>query len=127
MEDCVFCKIVKNELPAYKIYEDSEFLAFLDIEPCCDSHTLLIPKKHYRWVWDYPNIGQYFKAAQKIIKHFRQVTSDEFVAGVVWGKDVPHAHLQILPAAHHLNFHHWPKKNLTKNKAKTLLQKFALK
>lgn len=45
--DCIFCKIVNGEIPSYKIYEDDNVLAFLDINPDCDGHTLIIPKKHY--------------------------------------------------------------------------------
>ena len=44
--DCIFCKIVKGELPSYKIYEDEKILAFLDVNPCSVGHTLIIPKKH---------------------------------------------------------------------------------
>ena len=45
--DCIFCKIVNGDIPSYKIYEDNDVLAFLDINPDCDGHTLIIPKKHY--------------------------------------------------------------------------------
>ena len=47
MSDCIFCKIVAGEIPAYKIYEDDFVLAFLDIMPVSEGHTLVIPKKHY--------------------------------------------------------------------------------
>lgn len=46
--DCVFCKIIKGEIPSLKIYEDDSVLAFLDINPDCDGHTLIIPKKHFK-------------------------------------------------------------------------------
>ena len=125
MKDCVFCQIVKGKLPKWKIYEDKDFLAFLDIAPFCDGHTLLIPKKHYRWVWDYPEIGRYFQTAGKIISHYRQVSNKQWVTSIVWGTDVPHAHIQILP---------WPEKvqldfkrsQLNKEKAQKLLNELAL-
>ncbi len=79
MKDCIFCKIVRGEIPCHKIYEDDGFLAFLDINPQSPGHTQVIPKKHYRWVWDLPparaggaqagvpgNIGDYFGVVQKI-------------------------------------------------------------
>ena len=53
MNDCVFCKIVKGELPSYKLYEDDVVLVFLSIEPISNGHTLIIPKKHYT---DYTDI-----------------------------------------------------------------------
>ena len=46
MDECIFCKIVKGEIPCYKVFEDSNVLAFLDIAPCSDGHTVIIPKKH---------------------------------------------------------------------------------
>lgn len=103
MVDCIFCQIVKGKLPSYKIYEDEDFLAFLDISQIVDGHTLLIPKKHVRWVWDLPagrrglNIGQFFETAQKIVKHFQKVTGEEFVMSVTLGVMVKHAHLHLLP------------------------------
>jgi len=47
MENCIFCKIIDNVIPSYKIYEDDNVLAFLDINPAVNGHTLIIPKKHY--------------------------------------------------------------------------------
>ena len=47
MNDCIFCKIVKGEMPSYKIYEDDFVYAFLDISNDANGHTLVIPKKHY--------------------------------------------------------------------------------
>jgi histidine triad (HIT) family protein len=46
MEECIFCKIVNGEIPSYKVYEDDNVYAFLDIEPCTNGHTVVIPKKH---------------------------------------------------------------------------------
>ena len=51
MEDCIFCKIVKGEVPSYKIYENADVFAFLDINPYAKGHVLVIPKRHSRWVW----------------------------------------------------------------------------
>jgi len=52
MENCIFCKIIKGEIPSTKIYEDKNFLAFLDIQPVSDGHLLIIPKKHIVWMQD---------------------------------------------------------------------------
>ncbi len=68
MQDCIFCKIVNGEIPSNKVYEDEKFLAFLDINPLSPGHTQVIPKEHYRWVWDVPNIGEYFEVVKKIAK-----------------------------------------------------------
>lgn len=128
MIECIFCKIAKGEIPCYKIYEDKDFLAFLDIAPFTEGHTLVIPKKHYHWVWDVPNIGEYFKVVQKITKHFQKSFGDEFVASVIWGMDVPHAHVQILPRPHGLKlFSGDVRKKLASEKAEELVEKLRLK
>lgn len=47
MNDCLFCKIIKGEIPAYKVYEDEVVIAFLDVNPRDNGHTLVVPKKHF--------------------------------------------------------------------------------
>ena len=97
MEDCIFCKIITGELPCYKVYEDDEFIAFLDIRPLNPGHTLVIPKKHYRWVWDVPNIGKYYEAVQKIANAIKKAFHTDLVVSLVVGEAVPHAHVWLVP------------------------------
>jgi histidine triad (HIT) family protein len=97
MDKCLFCQIVKGEIPSYKVYEDKEFLAFLDIMPNSTGHTLVIPKKHVAWVWDYPNLGKYFEIVGKIARHHRKVSGHKVVRSMVFGWEVPHAHIHIKP------------------------------
>ena len=54
MDDCIFCKIIKGEIPSYKVFEDGEVLAFLDVTPASKGHTLIIPKEHYENIFDIP-------------------------------------------------------------------------
>ncbi|MBU1085335.1 MAG: HIT domain-containing protein [Candidatus Beckwithbacteria bacterium] len=96
MFDCIFCKIVKGEIPCYKIYEDEEFLAFLDIFPNSTGHTLVIPKEHVEWVWDCPNLGKYFEVVGKIARNHRKVNG-EGVRSLVFGWEIPHAHVHLMP------------------------------
>jgi histidine triad (HIT) family protein len=97
MNDCVFCKIIKGEIPSHKVYEDKDFLAFLDIHSWAPGHTLIIPKKHYRWVWDYPEAGAYFEIAKKIAIAQKKAFNAELVISKIFGEEVPHAHIQIYP------------------------------
>jgi histidine triad (HIT) family protein len=97
MDNCIFCQIIKGEIPSYKIYEDDDFLGFLDIAQIVDGHTLLIPKKHVRWVWDIENIGQFYEVAQEIAKKMQKISGSKFVASVTLGMMVPHAHLHLIP------------------------------
>ena len=96
--DCVFCKIIEGELPAMRVYEDADFLAFLDIKPQSPGHTLVIPKKHYRFVWDVPNIGRYYEIVQKIAVAQRKAFKTEWILSKVIGDEVPHAHVWIFPS-----------------------------
>ena len=58
MKDCIFCKIVSKEIPAHIVYEDGDFMVFLDIHPHTPGHVQVIPKQHVRWVWDVPDVGE---------------------------------------------------------------------
>lgn len=97
METCIFCKIVAGEIPAYTIYEDEHFLAFMDVFPRAKGHALVIPKQHYRWVYDVPQFGEYWHVAQKIAEQLKRVLSVEFMSFLTMGEEVPHAHIHILP------------------------------
>ena len=97
MDDCIFCRIVKGEVPSYKVYEDVEFLGFLDIRPLNGGHVIVVPKRHYRWVWDVPNVGDYFKAVDKIANAMKKSMETEWVVSWILGEMVPHAHINIMP------------------------------
>ncbi|MES2470989.1 MAG: HIT domain-containing protein [Patescibacteria group bacterium] len=95
MDSCIFCKIVNKEIPAHVIYENDEYLAFLDIRPVSPGHALVIPKKHHRWVWDVQPIGPYFEIAQKIALAIKKAFGVECVIGKMVGEEVPHAHIWV--------------------------------
>ena len=97
MQDCIFCKIVTGEIQSNKFYENKTFLAFLDINPLSPGHTQVIPKEHYRWVWDVPNIGEYFEVVKKIAKAQKKAFNVEMVRSQIYVEDVHHAHIWIWP------------------------------
>lgn len=97
MENCIFCKIVKKEIPAEIVYEDDNFLAFLDIRPIAPGHVQIIPKKHYRWVWDVPNAGEFFEVARKIALAQKKAFNADIVRSQVYGEEIPHAHIWVWP------------------------------
>ncbi len=127
MRDCVFCKIVKGDLPCYKVYEDDLFLGFLDINPRVEGHTLVIPKKHYRWVYDVPEFGKYWEAALKITRAMQEVLNPAFITYITHGLDVHHAHIHILPRKEHETEFFPSVKNIPEQKmqeiSKALLEK----
>lgn len=102
--DCVFCKIVHGELAAYKIFEDSETLAFLDIHPMTDGHTLVIPKQHAERFSELPPelVGKLFQTVQKVSAQVVRALSAPglnvgFNDGSAAGQAVPHLHVHIIP------------------------------
>ncbi|MAE42577.1 HIT family protein [Candidatus Woesearchaeota archaeon] len=104
MENCIFCKIIKGEIPAAKVYESDKFLAFLDISPCNKGHTLIIPKEHYVSLNEIPNEdGKEFGELQiKLAKSVMEATNAGgfnllLNDGKVAGQEVMHAHLHIQP------------------------------
>jgi histidine triad (HIT) family protein len=97
MENCIFCKIINKKIPAHIVYEDDNFLAFLDINPQSPGHCQVIPKKHYRWVWDVENIGAYFEIVQKIAKAQQKAFETEWILSKIVGDEVEHAHIWIYP------------------------------
>ncbi len=100
---CVFCKIVNGELPCVKVYEDSLFLAFLDKYPRMAGHCQIIPKQHYRWVWDVPEIGAFMEAARLVANAQRKAFGTEMIVSQIIGDEVPHAHIWLVPHRHTKN------------------------
>jgi len=95
--ECIFCKIINKEIPADIVYEDTDFLAFLDINPRSPGHVQVIPKDHYRFVWDVPKAGQYFELVKKIAGAQKKAFKQEIIQGRIEGKDVHHAHFWVYP------------------------------
>lgn len=97
MADCIFCKIVKGEIPSYEVYEDKNFFAFLDINPLNPGHTLVVPKKHFRWTWDVTNFGEYWEATRKVARAVMKVLNTPMVEFLTHGTDIHHAHIWVVP------------------------------
>ena len=96
--DCVFCKIVKGEIPCYKIYEDKNYIAFLDIANDVEGHTLVVPKKHVKDMNECDEklfLGT-MAVAKKIAGHYIDLGYDSTNLYIV-GEDVKHLHVHVLP------------------------------
>jgi len=103
-EDCIFCKIVNKEIPKELTYEDENFIAFLDIKPRAEGHTLIIPKKHYKTILDMPNTlgNELQEAIKKVSLDLMQKGKAEGFnvltnSGEVAGQIVHHLHVHIIP------------------------------
>jgi histidine triad (HIT) family protein len=104
MQDCVFCRIVKGEIPSARIFESNSAIAFLDVAPAAKGHALVIPKKHFETLFDVPE-----KDLREIIVAVKNVASAVVDAaeadgfniiqsnGVSAGQVIPHVHFHIIP------------------------------
>ena len=107
MSDTIFMRIIKGELPAYKLYEDKLTLAFLNIHPSQPGHTLVIPKKPVEQLWDLPDedYAAVMATAKKVALRLRQVLGTERIGVKVIGVDVPHAHIHLIPFSNAAEFY----------------------
>jgi len=100
MENCIFCKISKGEIPCAKIWEDNNFLAFLDINPVTEGMTLVIPKEHcdsYIFNNEDGMIKDLMMAAKKVSRLLEDYLGVERVALIFEGIEVNHLHAKLLP------------------------------
>ena len=98
-EDCIFCKIVKGEIPCEKIWEDEGYFIMLDVNPINPGHTLVIPKKHTDYIFDLDD-REYAKLmlkAKEIAKTLKDKLKPKRVGMAVEGFGVPHIHVHIVP------------------------------
>jgi len=99
MEDSLFTKIIRGEIPSYKVYEDDKTFAFLDIHPIRPGHVLVVPKTQVNHLWDLSD--EDYQAVMATVKHvaqrIRDVLQPARVGTHVAGMDVPHAHVHLFP------------------------------
>lgn len=104
MDDCIFCKIIKGEIPSFKVYEDEMFIAILDRFPAATGHTLIIPKRHYKDIFELPQ--QELMTLYPLAKDLSSKIKEKFESdginivqnnGVAAGQSVDHFHLHIIP------------------------------
>ncbi|MCC7574534.1 HIT family protein [Candidatus Woesearchaeota archaeon] len=133
MENCIFCKIVKNESPCWKIYEDKLVIAIFDIYPAIEGHILVIPKKHYKDIYDIPEdlISHISKICKKIALNIKKTIGVEAVnliqgSGKYAQQDIFHFHMHVIPRRKNDDFklHYEPKINI-KQKFDDLLNKIS--
>lgn len=94
----IFTKIIRGEIPSYKIYEDDKTYAFLDIHPETLGHTLVIPKKEIDKIYDLED--EDYKALMDTVKKIAKHMEKQLSARIIWkvvGTDVPHAHVHLMP------------------------------
>ena len=95
----IFSKIISGEIPAYKVAENDRFLAFLDVNPLCQGHTLVIPKAPVDWLFDMDDqdLADLNVFAKKVAKAIKASIPCVKVGVAVIGLEVPHAHIHLVP------------------------------
>jgi histidine triad (HIT) family protein len=128
--DCIFCKIVAGDIPAYKVYEDDQVLAFLDIAPVNYGHTLVIPKEHFANLEEIPEdklaaviagvkkVGQTLKQGLGVAGYNVQINNDP-VAGQV----VPHLHFHVIPRQAGDGLKLWPQGKYADGEAEEVIER----
>lgn len=106
MQSCVFCKIIRQEAPAHRVYEDDRVIAFLDIFPVSEGHTLVVTKKHYVDLFeaDSESLQAVAAIAQKVAHALREVVRPQGLMvfqlnGAAAGQTVFHYHMHLMPRA----------------------------
>jgi histidine triad (HIT) family protein len=95
----IFTRIINGEIPSYKVAENDNFFAFLDINPLSKGHTLVVPKKEVDYIFDLDDntLGELHIFAKKIAKAIEKSVSCKRIGTAVIGLEVPHAHLHLIP------------------------------
>ena len=95
----IFTKIIKGEIPCYKIAENDRFFAFLDINPVSKGHTLVVPKRETDYIFnlDDEELGQMMVFAKQVAKSIEKAIPCKRIAVAVIGLEVPHAHIHLVP------------------------------
>ena len=107
MEETIFTKIIKGDIPSHKVYEDDKTFAFLDIHPSQPGHTLVIPKAQVEFLWDLgdEDYAAVMDTVKKVAQRLKNVMGTSFVGVKVVGVDVPHAHVHLVPFNTASEFH----------------------
>lgn len=99
MQDSIFTKIMKGEIPSHKVYEDDTIYAFLDIHPMNPGHTLVVPKAQVDHIWDLndTDYGYLWQVAKRLGSHIKDTVGSPRVGVIVEGFGVPHVHIHLIP------------------------------
>lgn len=114
----LFTKIVNGEIPAHKIHESDDFLAFLDIMPLQKGHTLVIPKTEVDYIFDLDDelLAEMMIFAKEVAKKIKNVIPCKRIGVAVIGLEVPHAHIHLIPI-NEMNDMNFENKKMELNKA----------
>lgn len=124
----IFTKIIRGEIPCYKVAEDADFIAFLDINPLRAGHTLVVPKIEEDYLFSLPveTLQRVLPFAQRVARAIEAAVPCKRIAVAVLGLEVPHAHMHLVPIEKEgdLDFH-GERAKLTDEELRALAEKIA--
>ena len=126
----IFSKIIKGEIPCYKIAENDDYFAFLDINPLRAGHTLVVPKKEIDYIFDLDDkyLGAMMVFSKKVAEAIVSAVSCKRIGVAILGLEVPHAHIHLVPmdTMEDVNFKN-PKLKFTPEEFKAIAEKISRK
>ena len=132
MDDCIFCKIVRKDIPCVCVLDTDKVLAFLDISPVNKGHVLVVPKEHFETMLDVPDnlLKEMIVVAKRVGKGLRKgLKADGFNIGMnnfaAAGQVVFHAHLHVIPRFEADGLKHWPGKQYDEGEMDSYKEKIA--
>ncbi len=128
MADCIFCKIIKGEIPSTKVYEDKNTVAFLDINPVAQGHLLVVPKEHAEFIEEISekSLTEAIKVTKKLISildQFNEGTNIGMNNKPAAGQLVPHVHFHLIPRNKGDGLKHWSSQKYDKGQADAIADK----
>lgn len=131
--NCLFCKIIAGEIPCYKVYEDSDFIAFLDIYPVNPGHVLVIPKVHCDNIFELSDdiASKYFVVVKKMASIIKEsVNADGINIGMnnlsAAGQIIFHSHVHVIPRFNDDGLKHWSSKEISSENMEEIADKIKI-
>jgi histidine triad (HIT) family protein len=117
MQETIFTRIIKGEIPCHKVYEDAQTFAFLDIHPVTPGHTLVVPKTQVQFVWDLEedDYRALMETVRRVARQIRSVLGSVYIGEKVEGIEIPHAHVHVIPFASIDQFRRLPNELVSPN------------
>ena len=119
----IFSKIIAGEIPSYKVAENSDFYAFLDINPLAKGHVLVVPKKETDYLFDLDDVtlGNMMIFSKRVASAIKKAIPCKRIGIAVIGLEVPHAHIHLVPIVNESDIHfNKPKQKLTSEEFKEI-------
>lgn len=131
--DCLFCRIIAGDVPALRVYEDDQVIAFLDIFPVQPGHTLVVPKAHHKTCMEMPDalMGDWMRAVKRVAQGLEESLSCDGINllqnnHAAAGQVIPHVHMHVIPRWKGDGFTHWPSKELPRGELEAVADRVRL-